>query len=603
MAGLPEVAAGQGSGLSWMAPGSTFDPVTYATQALNAKLKGKSDEDKLAEQTAKLAEFKPGEQFNIDLTTSATEDVQGIQNYMKEQFMANKDNPYNLNTKMDLQKRVADAKLKDERRQTQYKDYQNVKKLLDADKGTQFHSDKMNRNLAFYEDPERFKDMPGFQKYRTTYDEIVTNLQKDPYYKTNPNRLLNDARIEFRDKTKNDLLGPVLKPESLTKYIKDNNDALYNTITMEKGNGSVTIKEVSNGRDKRIVKFTDGTTQEIDGTDVTAVNSYNNDVDLKRSVDALYEDLPQDQKAKFPTALDYWKETVYNSGGDVTTSRKVESKGGNTINFGGYSANSPYSVTPYQVDQRTNRTSDEGDNTTTRGFSVKKGATELSLKDVSPPFFYLSNSSAQTQVPAGTTVTLDGVSPFKAPAFSGNITFEQLKGELEKNNSWDDFLKKFGVKYKDAESSGSLNGIILTNKEVKFLQSAGLGKYIKDKKFAKGALSYYEPSSDPDEAAVLKRFNGAIMPLESIAPSIESETQIDFNRALDQFPDEDYNIFTKDASETKKPKEEVIKIKEDEVIIGEDYGAPKKTPFGKEYDSEDSKGYYFKGRMIEEKGR
>jgi hypothetical protein len=563
MTGLPEVAAGQGSGLSWMAPGSSFDPVTYATQALNAKLKGKSEDDKLAEQTAKLAEFKPGEQFNIDLTTSATRDVQGIQNYMKEQFMANKENPYNLNTKMELQNRVAKAKLNDARRVKQYEDYENIKKIVDTDKGQQLHSQKMNQNLAFYENPEQFVDMPGFQKYKGGYEEIVTKLQKDPYYQANPDLIVDDARIEFRDKYKNDLTGTILKPESLTKYIKDNNDALYNTITMEKGNGSVTIKEVSNGRDKRIVKFTDGTSKEIDGTDVTAVNSYNNDVDLKRSVDALYDDLPKDQKTKYATPLDFWKETVYNSGGDVTTSKKVDSGGGNTINFGGYSAKSPYNVTPYQVDQRTNRTAEEGDNTTTRGFSVKKGATELSLKDVSPPFFYLSNSSAQTQVPAGTTVTLDGVSPFKAPAFSGNLTFDQLKGELEKNNSWKDFLQKFGTKYKDAESSGSLNGIILTNKDVKFLQSAGMGKFIKDKKFAKGALSYYEPSSDPDEPAVLKRFNGAIMPLESIAPSIESETQIDFTRALDQFPDEDYNIFTKDANETKKP--------EEEVIIGQEY--------------------------------
>lgn len=564
MAGLAEVADGQaGTGLAWMGPGSTFDPTKYAMDAFNAKVAKQGADQKKQDDLNKLADFVPGEQFNIDLTTKTVRGIKGLQNYAADITKNNKG--WNYETQQELVNRTNGLKLMDHQLQTQYKDYGAVKKIVDTDKGKELSTDKMNENLAYYENPEHFIGTTKFdEKYKPGYDAIKEKLSKDPYYKANPDELTDDARIVFRDQYKDDLLGTVLKPESVFKIIKDNEDALYNTLTSDQEKNGVTIKEVSNDRGQRKVTFSDGSVKLIDGTDKTAEDLYNGSVDYKRSIKTLYEDLPEDTRSKYTNsqdpALDWFKDTVNSTAGDVTTSRRVEKTGGgNTINFGGYSANSPYNITPYEVDQRTNRTSTVGDNTTTRGFSVKKGSTELTLKDVSPPFFYLSNSSAQTPIPAGTTVTLDGVSPFKAPAFNQNISFYQLKQQLEDTNNWDDFLKKFESKYKYAESTGNLNGIILTDKEVKFLQEAGLGKYVTDKKFAKGALSYYEPSSDPDEPAVLKRYNGAIMPLESIAPSIESETNIDFNRALDQFPDIDYNIFTKDTKDLKKKDEFIIR--------------------------------------------
>lgn len=631
MAGLPEVAAGQGSGLSWMAPGSTFDPVTFATQALNAKLKGKSDEDKLAEQTAKLAEFKPGEQFNIDLTTGATDDVQDIQDYMKGVFMENKDNPYNLKTKMELQKRVADAKLRDERRVTQYKDYQNVKKLLDADKGTQFHSGKMNQNLAFYEDPERFKDMPGFQKYRPKYDEIVTSLQKDPYYKDKPKRLLNAARIEFRDQTKNDLLNPILKPESLTKNVKDKQDILFNTITKEKEVGGVKTKDIKVSRDKSIITFTDGSTQEAVGTDQTATDDYNGDVDIKRSVDSLYEDLSKDEKAKYANsqtpALDWYKDLVYNASGDLTTSKTVD-KGGNVVNFGGgYSVQTDWLPTEFSSTIKTTR--DAANNvygeTDIDGFSINKGENQLNLdKVVTAPIYYKSNDAAQNAVPTNaTSITLAGVKPFMAPTFSQDITFDSFKKELGSmqydtpikgkngetiDNAWDEFLYLFGKKYANAEKTGTMGGIILTKPEQAFLKKIGKQSYIVGGKFVSGEMSWTETNEDNEQ--VVKKEPAAIIPLSYVNGDIEAVTKIDFNKALDKYKGK-YNNNVTDFDYLKAPKgteksKENKESTEEDVIIGEEYvpsGTPKKTPFGKEYDSEDSKGYYFKGRMIEEKGR
>lgn len=571
MAGLAEVADGQaGTGLAWMGPGSTFNPTKYAMDVFNAKVEKQGADQKKQDDLNKLADFTPGEQFNIDLTTKTTRGIKGLQNYAAGITKNNKG--WNYETQQELVNRTNGLKLMDQQLQTQYKDYGAVKKIVDSDKGKELSTDKMNQNLAYYENPEHFIGTTQFdEKYKPGYDAIKEKLSKDPYYQANPDELTDDARIVFRNQYKDDLLGTVLKPESVFKIIKDNEDALYNTLTSDQEKNGVTIKEVSNDRGQRKVTFSDGSVKLIDGTDKTAEDLYNGSVDYKRSIKTLYEDLPEDARSKYTNsqdpALDWFKDTVNSTAGDVTTSRRVEKTGdGNTINFGGgYSANSPYNITPYEVDQRINRTSTVGDNTTTRGFSVKKGSTELTLKDVSPPVFFKSNSSAQTEVPAGTTVTLDGVSPFKAPAFNGNLTFGQLRQELINKKSWDDFDKEFGEKYKDAELGGNLNGIILTDKEVKFLQSAGLGKYIKDKKFAKGALSYWKPGIGPDEPATMERYSDAIMPLESIAPSIESETNIDFNRALDQFPDMDYNIFTKDAKDVTGGKKEKV------VVVGEDY--------------------------------
>jgi len=70
MAGLPEVAAGQGSGLSWMGPGSSFDPIQYAQMALARKDEKDALEDKKSKEAFKLLDYKPGKQLNIDLTTN-----------------------------------------------------------------------------------------------------------------------------------------------------------------------------------------------------------------------------------------------------------------------------------------------------------------------------------------------------------------------------------------------------------------------------------------------------------------------------------------------------------------------------------------------------
>lgn len=592
MAGLSEVAAGQGSGLSWMAPGSSFDPITFATQALNAKVKGKSEDDKLAEQTAKLAEFKPGEQFNIDLTTAAADDVQGIQNYMKEQFMANKENPYNLKTKMELQNRVAKAKLNDERRQTQYKDYQGIKKLLDADKGAQFHSAKMNQNLAFYEDPERFKDMPGFQKYKPGYDEIVTNLQKDPYYKTNPDRLIHDARIEFRDQNKNELLGPILKPESLTKNIKDKHDILVNTLTKEKEVNGVKTKDIKVSRDKSIIEYTDGTTQEVVGTDQTATDDYNSDSDIKRSVDTLYEDLSSDEKSKYADSknpsLDWYKDLVYNASGDLTTSKTVEKS--NVVNFGnGYSVQTDW--LPTEISSTIKTTRDAANNvygeTDIDGFSVNKGENQLNLdKVVTAPIYYKSNDATQNAVPTNaTSITLAGVKPFMAPTFGEDVTFESFKKELEgmvydtpikgKNgetidNAWDEFLYNFGKKYGNAEKKGTMGGIILTKPEQAFLKKIGKQKYIVGGKFVSGEMSWTETNEDGDQ--VVKKEPSAIIPLSYVNGDIEAVTKINFNKALDKYKGK-YNNNVTDfeyLKQSKGAKDQKSK-KEEEIIIGTEY--------------------------------
>lgn len=554
--GLPEVAQGTaGTGLAWMGPNSSFDPVQFAADSYNVQAKADAEKKKAEKDAWKLIDLKPEDQYNIDNIDDTVPEVQEIQSYFTEK-VKNKGG-WDFETEAEAKKRTSEFGLDQKRKNNQYVKGTEYNKLLDADKGKEFNDAKMRQNYSIYVAPEKFVGTPGFKPYEAEYTKLVEKYKKDPYYSKNPERAIAKARLDFRDKYEGDLLQTYLKPESLGTIIKNNEDALLNTITTDQEYGNVTIKEVSNDRNQRTVKFSDGRIKYIDGTDKTATNLYNGDVDVKRSVKAHYDDLPDQDKERYEgkedPALEWWKDFVNSSAGDVTKSRNINTGGGNRISFSnGYSADSNYDISPYKLDTRTSRTKSVWDPTTTRGFSVKKGTTELALKDITPTHFYLSESSTQKPIPAGTRVNLDGASPFKAPTFSGNLTFSDLKQQLINKGKWEDFMKEFGEKYAGAPASGSLDGVILTNKEVKKLQEWGFQKYIKDRKFVRGGLSYYEQSGQKDKPATLKRFDGAIIPLEFANSSMEAETGVDFNQALDQWADEDYNIFTKSTEEVEQ---------------------------------------------------
>lgn len=599
-----------GTGLAWMGPNSTFDPTKFAIDAFNAKVKKKTEEETLQEETGKILDFKPGEQFNIDLNTITTRGIQNLQNYGKELFQ--KDKGVTYQNQQEITNAARDLKLQQQELETQYKDWQNVRKIVDADKGKELSFDKMNRNLAFYENPEEFVETTMFSPYKGGYEEIVTNLKKNPRYANDPDALKDAARVQFRNRYHNDLLGTVLKPESVFKIVKDNEDALYNTLTKDVEKGGVTIKEISNDRGQRKVTFSDGSEKLVDGTDKTATDLYNGSVDYQRSIKELYSDLPTQDKTKYQgaqdPALEWFKDVVNSTAGDVTTSRRVEKS--NFTNFGGgYGANSNYQVTPFQKDQLTGRGGAFG-NTMTQGFNIRtpNGSSELVLKDINPPYFYLGDKATQNAIVGGKNMTLTGATPFKAPTFGEDVSWDSFKNTLSNvktsdGNGWQLFLKKFGNKYKDAEKNGTLKGVILTNDEANFLRDIGLGKLIKNGKFAYGTLEYYTEKEDGEGDQ--KRYHpGAIVPLEYVNSSLRDETNVDFNLALDaQYPDQDYELIKGKVSQSNNSTTSTTQTTPEETGWGEAWSAPKKTPFGKEFDKEDEKGYYFNGRLIEEKGR
>lgn len=535
-----------GTGLAWMGPNSTFDPTKFAIDAFNAKVKKKTDEEKQQEEYGKLLDFKPGEQFNLDLNTITTRGIKNLQNYGKTLFQRDKGTTYQ--NQQEITNAARDLKLQQQELETQYKDWQNVRKIVDSDKGKELSFDKMNRNLAFYENPEAFAETTMFAPYKKGYEEIVTTLEKNPRYQNDPEALRDAARVQFRNQYHNDLLGTVLKPESVFKIIKDNEDALYNTLTKDIEKGGVTVKEISNDKGQRKVTFNDGSTKFIDGTDKTATDLYNGSVDYQRSIKELYSDLPDKTKyqgAQDP-ALEWFKDVVNSTAGDVTTSRRVEKSNFNS--FGGYGVNSNYQVTPFQKDQLTSRGTSFG-NTMTQGFNIRtpNGSSELVLKDINPPYFYLGDKATQNAIVGGKNMTLAGVTPFKAPTFGQDVSWDNFKNTLSniktsEGNGWQMFLKKFGNKYKDAEKSGSLKGTILTNDEANFLRDLGLGNLIKNGKFAYGTLEYYTEKEDGEGDQ--KRYHpGAIVPLEYVNSSLKDETNVDFNLALDaQYPDQDYQL-------------------------------------------------------------
>lgn len=624
--GLPEVAQGTaGTGLAWMGPNSSFDPVQFAADSYNVQAKADAEKKKAEKDAWKLIDLKPEDQYNIDNIDDTVPEVQEIQSYFTEK-VKNKGG-WDFETEAEAKKRTSEFGLDQKRKNNQYVKGTEYNKLLDADKGKEFNDAKMRQNYSIYVAPEKFVGTPGFQPYEAEYTKLVEKYKKDPYYSKNPERAIAKARLDFRDKYEGDLLQTYLKPESLGTIIKNNEDALLNTITTDQEYGNVTIKEVSNDRNQRTVKFSDGRIKYIDGTDKTATNLYNGDVDVKRSVKAHYEDLPDQDKEKYKgsqdPALEWWKDFVNSSAGDVTKSRNVSSS--NVVNFGGgYSVETDWIPTDLSTTIKTTR--DKANKiygeTDIDGFNVNKGENQLNLdKIVNAPIYYKSNDATQNAVPTNaTSITLAGVKPFMAPTFGKDMTWESFEKELKgmtydkpiigKNgetidNAYDEFLYNFGKKYANATKKGRMGGIILTKPEQAFLKKIGKGEYIVGGKFVSGEMSWTETNQKGEQ--VLKKEPSAIIPLAYVNGDIESVTKIDFNKALDKYKGKYNNNVTdfeylKGSGNSKQNTTQNTKVEDDfeEVDISPTI---KKTPFGKEYDSEDEKGYYFKGRMIEEKGR
>jgi len=563
MAGLSEVANGQGSGLSWMGPQSTFDPISYAKDALNAKAQKDAADDQLKAAKIKQYDVKSGKQYNNDLTQYTPQSLNTLNSYIT-QTVRDKGGVWDFETEQEANRRAQAIGLGQQRLENQYLKGTEVRKNFESDKNTKLSYDKMNLNNLFYEKPEAFLDDPRFEKYKPGYDAILTELMSDPYYQKNPQLAQAQARIEFRDTYEGDLLGAILKEDSLPKYIKDFDDVLFNTITKEKGNGAVTIKEVSNGRGERKVTFTDGTSQIIQGTDQTAENSYNGDADLKRSVQSYYEDLPQDDRVKYEGASDpalaWWKDYVANSSGDVTTSSKVEKSGSNFL-IGGQRANDDVTFTPFDRPAQYNRGKGESVTSNQRGWDiVDKNKKGITITGQHIRYYYDTKNNSQVKIPFESTGELENATVHKSPTITG-IKKSQLLNELSTKtyagqNAQDYFLQKFGKVFGYNDKDFPIEDVILGDDEIKFLQAVGLGKYIKDRKFASGKLTWYQSGIDDDKGDIKRTVNGAEIPLEDVDPDFISKTGVSMISALDDpnsgFPDIDYDITPKNTAQIKK---------------------------------------------------
>lgn len=537
--GLAEVAEGQGSGLSWMGPASTFDPITYSKDLIAIKQRKVAADTKKKDATLKLLDVTPLDQYNNDLV--GTRDFYlDSQKYIAD--LAKQKGEWDITVKTEAQRVVTEGAFMQQQKNHQFEAGKSFYDVLEKDGGKTLSYGDMNEKYKMWASPEQYLDSDQFKPYQDGYDEIVTRVNKDPYYAANQKAAIQKIRLEFRDQYQGDMLTTILKPESLIKNWVSIKDFLVNTIKTVTEKGGVVKTDERSTLDGQDVKLSDGTIQHIPGTKETAGINYDTADDISRSAKQLFETKTQDIKDKYTSAdpaREWYIDQMTLGGKDITTSQ-TNVKGKKSWGAGGHSWTTDWDFVEYAGINTLDRATKIDQASGISGWHINKDDKELTLSNATIIEYYELANNTQTVVPAGSTkMKFSGVSVYLAAVFSEGLTFEQLKdklGEIDNDKggtAWDDFVSIFGRDYAAAESSGSLKGIQLTNKEVKFLQTHIPG-FVTNGKFASGALEYI--TLDADGKEVKTNIESAIVPLDDVlSKQIEGITGVSFNLALDKF--------------------------------------------------------------------
>jgi len=253
---------------------------------------------------------------------------------------------------------------------------------------------------------------------------------------------------------------------------------------------------------------------------------------------------------------------------DITSEK---STGGGNFSIGGARASDDVIFTPFDRKASYNRTGTLSAESNQRGWDVvdrnKKG---LTIGGQHIRYYYDTKKNSHKKIKFESTGELENATAFKAPVLTGT-SISKLKQEMNSKtyggmNANEYFARKFGPRFDGIDGDAEIEDVILGDDEIKFFQAIGMGKHIKDRKFASGKLKWSQ-SGEGDEGDKTRTINGAIVPLEDVDADFISKTNISLINALDDpqsgFPDVNYDVTPTNKSTQKNvvPKTQIKKVK------------------------------------------
>lgn len=556
MPGKESVYARQGgTGAAAILGGTSWDPVQAAKYA-GALGQAKKDADDLAKQKKKDALYNL---LKIAPSKSLAEDQNQINN-LGDDFLKHKAAILNAGGEYDYQKLYGEA----QKYAHEFEQIQNSSKNQDLAlnaylgqlKGSagKLDNDAMIENGAIYANPELYVDSDP--DIAASFSPILEMYMNDPFYGEDPDRALLAAKTHWRnDAGREYVTEPLLSDESLMDDYRKN----VLPLVAEK-NKQHFGKTLSDGTyvDEQYtytlpydtkVTTKDGEEITIIGTRTAELERYDDSPSIKKSADNRFKKLDEDTKQNYidqygDDAAKNWNADNLSKFGvqsdEAVTKRTPQSKS-TSYSIGGSNYDSPYDIVPFEAQKNINYSSDPKKDATgsthIRGYTISQGEgtskKNYTLTGVSPSFIFRTGNGAQIKNDNSYEIQLDDASMVQMATTKGGLTWKTLAEAktYDGKSVLEEFKKKFGTKYANADFTNDIDNIVVTDDVAEFLSDNGLGEYLEDKTYMSGKASFYQPSGKKGKGDVIEHYSDALIPIDG---KIDAKIQGDLGLPLHQ---------------------------------------------------------------------
>lgn len=655
MAGLEQVYLRQaGTGSAALLGQSSWDPVQFAKYSTGLKAAQEAAQEQKKQKT-KDALLKD---LAIKPSKGIAEDRNAINNFgdafmyykadrlLKEGREPNQ-NDWNegVQFKQEWDQLEQDSQLQDKA----------ITGYLGQIKGNdKLDNEAMKESGAKFSNPELFMDEDPY--IQETFTPILEYYMKDDFYGQDPERALVRAKAHWRnDDGRKYVTEPIYKPVNLIEHwskvgiplIAENKEYL-NQRTID--GTEITREYLYKLEEDQTVKLENGKTVKLLGSRHIADDFYNTMPDISQSANRQFNELDESTKEDYVSqfgedaAKEYYKDLVGPYGTEATQkeSNKAPLPKTGTYRFG--NKTHPFEVVADEGEFNYNRlgvfsettVDDKGKEKEDKGivYSYAKvpmqglafGSDKNKYPKIKVNPLNIFNQDSYSWMNSDQSQEFDFTvsGTYRAPALTQDVDIDDPR--LAGFKKW--AYQTYGAKANTAISKIFNNkaGVAQKYTPVSKQEADELNKAIPGlvdtQYFASGQIQGYDQVNQKSI-----EIPAATIPLEQIKERLAPATNdADWQQEIDDYygPEPDWwkkTVVVKGGKENansgkkQDPKVDVDPNKTIKEKITERTKTPdldddeegkfgvKKTPFGKEYDSEDAKGYYFMGRMIEEKGR